>query len=181
MDSVAVNSVPATAFTPTKPTNPLTVVLSNSVTTLTSSYSFSLRSDRVPVDSPLTLSLSSMHTINGGCFAVEDSAKFTGVLNCTVVNSTTVRVTITGDTTPMMTETINYSITLTNVTNPATVQPLTYSLTTLFNGQSSQLYTSVYSIANPLPLSFTYSRSNSTYAQPATLTLALTSAYSTFD
>ena len=85
-----------------------------------------------------------------------------------------------GDTTPMMVETIRYEITLTNVTNPATVQPLTYSLTTLFNSQQSQLFSSSYSIVNPLPLSFTHSRSNSTYAQSAILTLTLTSSYPTF-
>jgi len=80
----------------------------------------------------------------------------------------------------MMVETIRYEITLTNVTNPATVQPLTYSLTTLFNSQQSQLFSSSYSIVNPLPLSFTHSRSNSTYAQSAILTLTLTSSYPTF-
>jgi hypothetical protein len=81
----------------------------------------------------------------------------------------------------MMIDTIQYTITITNVTNPATVQPLTYSVSTMFNQVVSQIYTTTYSIANPLPLSLSYARSNNTYAQPAVLTLSFSAGYPSFD
>ena len=122
-----------------------------------------------------------MHAINGNCFGVENSSLFSGVISCVVTNSKTIELTVSGDTTAMMIEIIQYTITVTNVTNPATVQPLTYSINTLFNNAVSQTFSSTYSIQNPLPLSLTYSRSNSTYAQAAILTLTLTSSYPNFD
>ena len=82
---------------------------------------------------------------------------------------------------PMMIEVIEYSITVTNVTNPATIQPLTYSINTLFNSVVGQTFSTTYSIQNPLPLSLTYTRSNSTYAQAAILNLTLTTSHPTFD
>lgn len=80
-----------------------------------------------------------------------------------------------------MIEVIEYSITVTNVTNPATIQPLTYTINTLFNSVIGQTFSTTYSIQNPLPLSLTYTRSNSTYAQAAILNLTLTTSHPTFD
>ena len=80
----------------------------------------------------------------------------------------------------MMVDTIKYTITVTGVINPATVQPLTYSFNTLFNSQPSQTFSASYSIQNPLPLTLSYARTNSTYAQPAVLTLTLTTTYKNF-
>ena len=107
-DIVATNTLPVTSYTPTKATNSLGISLSNSVTTLTSSYTFAMVSTRVPIQDSITFTLSSLHTINGGCFAVENSSLFAGVLSCSVVNTTAVTISITGDTTPMMVDTIKY-------------------------------------------------------------------------
>lgn len=97
-----------------------------------------------------------------------------------MVNATAVQVTVNGDTTLMMLDVIDFTITITNVVNPPTVQPITYSLTTQFNSVGSQTFSTTYSIQNALPLSLSYTRSNSTYAQAATLSLVLTSNYPTF-
>jgi hypothetical protein len=80
----------------------------------------------------------------------------------------------------MMLDVINYKITITNVVNPPTIQPIIYSFNTLFNSVVSQTYSTTYSIQNPLPLSLSFSRSNNTYAQSATLTLVITSNHPNF-
>lgn len=168
-------------FNAVRSSRSLGITLSNSVTTLNSSYDIVIVSNKVPIQGNIIFSLSSLHSINGGCFGVDNSSLYTGVVSCSVLNSTTIQIGLSGDLVPMMVDIISYRITITSVTNPSTVQPLTYSLTTLFNAMNSQVFSTVYSISNPLPLSLSFSRSNSTYAQPAVLTLSLTGAWSSLN
>ena len=70
LDTVAINSLPVTAYTPVKASNTLGISLSNSVTTLPSSYTLTLLSTKIPIQDTFTFTLSSLHTINAGCFAV---------------------------------------------------------------------------------------------------------------
>jgi hypothetical protein len=176
-ETVSTTSFSTLAFNPLKAANPLLLSLTNSVTTLSSNYQLTLVSNKVPIQGSISFPLSAMHTINGGCFAVDNSSLYNGVLVCGVLNNT-VTINFSGDMTPMMAEAISFQITIINVTNPSTVQPLTYSITTQYNNQNSQTFSTTYSIENPLPLSLSYSRTNSTYGQPAVLTLTLTSDYS---
>ena len=181
-DSVATNSFSVLQENVVKNSQPLAITVSNSVTTLSSSYIFKFTSNKIPIDGKITFTFSTMHTIKGNCFGVENSTLFSGVLTCNVKDSQTIELLISGDVIPMMIEVIEYSITVTNVTNPATIQPLTYSINTLFNSVVGQTFSNTYSIQNPLPLSLTYSRSNSTYAQAAVLNLTLlTTAHPSFD
>jgi len=179
-DPIANSNFSVLQFNPTKASNNLTISIPNSVTTLSSNYIIDFVSSYIPFQSGITLSLSNLQTINGGCFMIDNSSIFEGIFNCSVVNTTTIQITVSGDATFMMLDVIDYKITITNVTNPATIQPIIYSFNTLFNSVVSQTYSTTYSIQNPLPLSLSYSRSNSTYAQPANLTLSVTSNYPTF-
>ena len=127
LDSIAVSAFSVLQYKVVEVSGSLGLSLSNSVTTLDSNYVFTFQSANLPIDGLLTFALSSMHTINGGCFAVENSSFLNSVLSCAVVNSTAIVVSLSGDIAAMMIETVEFTITLTNVTNPATVQPLTYS------------------------------------------------------
>ncbi len=180
-DAIATTSFSVLAYNPTKLSKTLAMSLTNSVTTQTSNYVIDFVSAYIPFQNSVIFSLSSMQSIGGSCFAVENSTIFNGYLGCSVINTTAVQITVNGDTTLMMLDIIDFTITITNVVNPPTVQPLTYGLTTLFNSQPSQTFSTVYNIQNPLPLSLTYTRSNSTYAQTATLKLTLTSNYPSFN
>ena len=180
-DSVATTSFSVLQENVIKNNQPLAITVSNSVTTLSSSYVFKFTSNKIPIDGKITFTFSTMHAIKGNCFGVENSTLFSGVLTCNVINNQTIELLISGDVVPMMIEVIEYSITVTNVTNPATIQPLTYSINTLFNSVVGQTFSTTYSIQNPLPLSLTYTRSNSTYAQAAILNLTLTTSHPTFD
>lgn len=106
-NTVATTAFSTLAFNPTQPTNPLALALTNSVTTLSSNYKLTIASDKVPIQGSISFALSSLHTINGGCFAVDNSTLYTGVLSCGVLNGT-VTLSFSGDMTPMMAETISY-------------------------------------------------------------------------
>lgn len=174
-DPIANSNFSILQFNPTKATNSLAISIPNSVTTLNSNYIIDFVSSYIPFQSGITLSLSNLQTINGGCYMIDNSSIFEAVFTCSVLNSTTIQINITGDTTLMMLDAIDYTITITNVTNPSTIQPIIYSFNTQFNSVVSQTFTTTYSIQNPLPLSLSYSRSNSTIAQSASLTLAVNS------
>lgn len=90
-------------------------------------------------------------------------------------------ITYNGDSTFMMIDTIAYTITITSVTNPSSIAPIVYSFTTTFNSIANQKFSSTYSIQTALPLTFISSKTNYTYAQPAQLTITLTSAFPSFD
>ena len=81
----------------------------------------------------------------------------------------------------MMLEDITYTITVTKVTNPDSVIPLIYTLSTKFNSVVNMQFTTTYAIKNPLPLTITYSKSNNTFDQAATLTLSVISVYPSFN
>lgn len=101
-DSVSTSTFNAIQFNVAKVNRPLTLSLSNSVTTLTSNYVIDFISASVPFQSGLTFSLSSLHTINGGCFLTHNATIFIGVFSCQVLNTTSVSLTYTGDTSLMM-------------------------------------------------------------------------------
>ena len=179
-DPIASYNFSIMQFNPTKATNNLALTIPNSVTTLNSNYVIDFVSSYIPFQSGITFSLSYLQSINGGCFMIDNSTIYEAVFTCSVVNSTSIQISINGDATLMMLDIIGFTITITNVTNPPTIQPITYSFNTQFNSVISQTYSTTYAIQNPLPLSLSYSRSNSTYAQSASLTLTLTSTYPTF-
>ncbi len=101
-DSVSTSTFNAIQFNVAKASRPLTLSLSNSVTTLSSNYVIGFISAAVPFQSGLTFSLSSLHTINGGCFLTHNASIFNGVFSCQVLNTTSVSLTYTGDTSLMM-------------------------------------------------------------------------------
>lgn len=179
-DPIAKSNFSILQFNPTRATNSLSVTIPNSVTTLNSNYVIDFVSSYIPFQSGITFSLSSLQSINGGCFMIDNSTIYEAIFTCSVVNSTTIQISIDGDATLMMLDVIGFSITITNVTNPPTIQPIIYSFSTQFNSVVSQTFSATHAIQNPLPLSLSYSRTNTTYAQPASLTLTLTSNYPTF-
>lgn len=101
-DSVSTSTFNAIQFNVAKANRPLTLSLSNSVTTLTSNYVIDFVSASLPFQSGLIFSLSTLHTINGGCFLTHNATIFNGVFSCQVLNSTSVSLTYTGDTSLMM-------------------------------------------------------------------------------
>lgn len=101
-DSVSTSTLSIMQFNVAKVSKPLTLALSNSITTQNSNYVVDFISASVPFQSGLTFSLSSLHTINGGCFLTHNASIFNGVFNCQVVNTTSVALTYTGDITLMM-------------------------------------------------------------------------------
>lgn len=66
-ESVSSYSFNVISYNVAKSTKSLGINLSNSVTTLNSNYVFTFTSQNIPFQNGLTFSLSSMHTINGGC------------------------------------------------------------------------------------------------------------------
>lgn len=180
-DPIASSNFSILQFNPTKASNNLALTIPNSVTTLNSNYIIDFVSSYIPFQSTITFSLSALQSINGGCFMIDNSTIYEAVFTCSVLNSTTIQISINGDSTLMMLDVIAFTITITNVTNPPTIQPITYSFSTLFNSVVSQTFSTTYAIQNPLPLSLSYSRTNNTYAQPTSLTLIVTSTYPTFN
>jgi hypothetical protein len=180
-DSVSASTFNIMQFNVAKMANNLKLNLSNSVTTLNSNYIIDFISALIPFQSGLTFSLSTLHTINGGCFMTHNSTIFDGVFSCQVVNSTSVSLTYTGDITYMMIDTIDYTLSIINVTNPISIVPLTYLLTSQFNSIVNQQFSTSYSIQTPFPLSFLYSKSNNTFGQSAVLNVSVVSNYPTFN
>lgn len=66
-ESVSSYSFNVISYNVVRSTKALGINLSNSVTTLNSNYVFTFSSQNIPFQNGLTFSLSSMHTINGGC------------------------------------------------------------------------------------------------------------------
>lgn len=180
-DDIASSSFTVMQYNPTKITNTLILALSNSVATQTSNYNFNFISSKIPFQSNLIISFTSMITINGGCFVVHNSSILGYVLNCGVVNSSSIVLTYSGDPTLMMIDIISYQITITNVTNPSNIMPLTYSITTSFNNVLNQQFSTTYAIQSPFPLTLTYLKKNNTLAQTTTMTISIISSYPNFD
>jgi hypothetical protein len=66
-ESVSSFSFNVISYNVVRSTRALGISLSNSVTTLNSNYVFTFTSQNIPFQNGLIFSLSSMHTINGGC------------------------------------------------------------------------------------------------------------------
>lgn len=101
-DLVSTSTFNAIQFNVLKANRPLNLSLTNSVTTLTSNYLIDFISASVPFQSGFIFSLSTLHTINGGCFLTHNASIFNGVFSCQVLNTTSVSLTYTGDTSLMM-------------------------------------------------------------------------------
>lgn len=155
--------------------------LTNSVTTLNSNYIIDFVSSNIPFQSGLGFTLSSLHTINGGCYMTHNSTIFNGVFSCQVVNSTSISLTYTGDITLMMIDIVDYTLTIINVTNPISIVPLTYSLASQFASTVNQQFSTTYSILTPFPLTFLYTKSNNTFGQAAVLNVTVVSNYPAFN
>lgn len=180
-DLVSTSTFNIMQYNVAKVTPTLKLNLTNSVTTLNSNYVIDFISSNIPFQSGFTFTLSSLHTINGGCFMTHNSTIFNGVFSCQVVNSTSISLTYTGDITLMMIDVIDYTLTIINITNPISIVPLTYSLSSQFASTVNQLFSTTYSIATPFPLTFLYTKSNNTFGQAAVLNVTVVSNYPAFN
>jgi hypothetical protein len=180
-DSVSTSTFNIMQFNVVRASKSLGLSLSNSVTTLSSNYVLDFVSSSVPFQSGLVFSLSTLHSINGGCFLTHNASIFNGAFTCQVLNSTSVSLSYSGDPTLMMLESIDYSLSIINVTNPISVVPITYQLTTQFSSTNNLQFSLNYAIQTALPLNFMVAKSNNTFLQNAALNITIVSNYPSFN
>lgn len=180
-DKMAENNFSALGYNPIMSVNSISMILSNSYTYSVSSYTINFLSSCIPIQSGLIIALSPYHSIAGGCFMATNSTQLGYGLTCTLLNSTTMSLSYTGDPTVMMIDYILYTLTITNVLNPPTVMPIQYQFTTYFNNIASQQFIKTYQIRNPFVLAVICTKDNNTYAQNALMTISIASGYPAFD
>lgn len=122
--------------------------LSQSITNQYSTYNFVFNMNKLPFDSGMVITLSSMHKINvtTGCFIVTNATNLGFTFNCTVVDQQNVKIIYSGDATMMTFQSISYSLTIKSVLNPASIIPLTYSIGTMIRSTINCLSTMSYRI-----------------------------------
>jgi hypothetical protein len=115
---------------------------------MNSNYVFTFNMNKLPFDSGILISLSSMHKINtsSGCFVVANTTFLGFTFNCTVINQQSIQISYSGDPTMMTFQIISYSVTIKSVLNPSSIIPLTYSISTMIRSTVNCLSTTSYSI-----------------------------------
>lgn len=103
--------------------------------------------NKLPFDSGLRIDLSSRHKIqeNGRCF-VELSLSLGYSIECTILNSTSIILSYSGDLVFMTAFLIDYTITIVNVMNPPFIMPITYKLEPTFKSIKIASYSTSYAI-----------------------------------
>ena len=100
-DTVSTASYQNASYSVTRAGRDLNVTLSNSITMMDSNYIISFQNPFIPITKTIILTLSNTHNIKGECYVLHNSTLLSS-WDCSVMNSTSVKINYDGDSSLMM-------------------------------------------------------------------------------